>query len=151
MCHGVAGEFVPALAECKQFIPTDAVARIGGGLVRFQSREIAGSYFRVRLVQHPVRLLGIITLVVEFSCSGVVIQRSLIAYKTDGRRAFEEVVLIRWNAGRLFDNGFQRTANERPVILGARNVSGDDKESGGEPERVHDRNRYAELIDGPVV
>src|SRR5215469_10947125 len=81
----------------------------------------------------------------------MVIDRSFITQKADGRRAFEEIVLIGRNRGCFLDDCFRRAAHESAVEPRATNVPGNDEESGRKTKAIHDRHGYAELINRSIV
>src|SRR5215469_1381911 len=81
----------------------------------------------------------------------MVIDRSFITQEANGRRSFEEIVLIGRNSGCFLDDCFRRAAYESAVVARATNVPGNDEESGWKTKPIHDRHGYAELINRSIV
>src|SRR6476660_1320991 len=104
MCHGVAGELVPATCEGTQFIPGNRVVVFWGTFSRVKGCETTSSDFLVCFVQHAIGLVQILLLVVKLSGAGMVLERSFVTQVADCRRAFEEVALICENSGCFLDD-----------------------------------------------
>src|SRR5215475_5417448 len=81
----------------------------------------------------------------------MVIDRSFITQEANGRRSFEEIVLIGRDSGCFLDDCFRRATHESAVVPRSTNVAGNDEERSWKAEDVHDRHGYAELINRSIV
>src|SRR3954454_3198759 len=151
MRHGVAGKLVATGCLRAQLIPSDLASLPDGSFTLITPYESTCSHLLVRLIQHTIGLFHILSLVVKLSSTSMEIKGSFVTQKANRRCTFEEVVLVCRNASRFLDDRFRRPSDEGAVVPRAWNVCGDNEESGRKAEAVHDRHRYAKLIDRSVV
>src|SRR5262245_17713089 len=81
----------------------------------------------------------------------MVLEPSFVSQKSDGRCAFEEVVLVCWKGGCFLNDRFRGATDKRAVILRAWNVSGNDEKCGRKAKAIHDRNSYSKLVNRSII
>src|SRR5690348_12301961 len=81
----------------------------------------------------------------------MVVDRSFISQKSDGRCPLKEIVLIGRNSGCFFNDCLCGATYEGAMVSRTTDISGNDEKSGWKTEPIHDRHRYAELVNRSIV